>query len=132
VAGFGLYTTEIQSQTSPYLVPLCYLQYVKSITRAVKNCLFNWQFLSDNSIEFFQTFTDCTNSFALPAVCFNVGGFGLYTTKILSQTSPYFCASILKPIYTAKLNSQFLSGYFIRFFYTFIYCSKLFSLSTDC
>ena len=51
----------------------------------------------------------------------NLVGFGLYTTEILSQTSPYF-PRLLKQIYTAKLNPQFLGGYLIRFFYTFIYC----------
>ncbi len=58
LVGFGLYTTEIVPQTSPYFARLCYLLYVKSIAR--------WQkLLFNNSIGFFQTAVHFTYLFAL-------------------------------------------------------------------
>ena len=129
-----IYNRNSVSNLTVFSARLFYLYYIKSIIYArCQKLLVKLNFsatilyrILSNLCIFYKFICPFLSSSYL-----NLVGFGLYTTEILSQTSPYF-PRLLKPIYTAKLNPQFLSGYLIKFFYTFIYCSKLFSLSTDC
>ncbi len=127
--GFGLYTTESLSQTLQYFA---HLLIIKSIT--------NWQKLLVQLTISQRQFNRIFSNFHIlyKSTCSSRCLFRcmwlrpIYNQNFISNFTVFLRVYILKLIYTAKLNSQFLSGYFIRFFYTFIYCPKLFSLSTDC
>ncbi len=93
---------------------------IKSITRAVKNCLLNSHFLSGFFIGFFLTFIYCSNLFALSPGCLNVGGFRL-------SEEPKFWAT------ACVLYSGNYMGFFFKFLIWYEYIpfpSMLWKLGT--